>query len=209
MNRIPKNHTETIFASSEHLFSAFMELIRDSKKKYQSYSISFLLTVLTLTIQKFQVVCMDDIPSVEDKVRINIFIFDIDFIDGAMVGELSRRSIKKYEKNVQLIRYNSHICYVDNIHALFNAFRCPTCDTYFQKSGNLERHLIRCSERVKQIYPKNVYQIQKTLFVKLDSYDIQYTDDQKLFEKSRCFQLWVYLYTRRKIQKHRDDNLDW
>ena len=86
----------------------------------------------------FQGVCMDDIPSVEDKVGINFFIYDIDLIDGAMVGELARRSIKKYEKNVQLIRYNSHICYGDNINALFKAFRCSTCDTYFQKTGNLE-----------------------------------------------------------------------
>ena len=58
---------------------------------------------------KFQRVYMDDIPSVEDIVGINIFIYEIDFIDGAMVGELARRSIKKYEKSVQLIRYNSHI----------------------------------------------------------------------------------------------------
>ena len=71
---------------------------------------------------------MGDIPSVEDIVRINIFIYDIDFIDGAMVGELARRSIKNYEKNVQLIQYNSHICYVDNIHALIKAFCCATCD---------------------------------------------------------------------------------
>ena len=130
---------------------------------------------------KFQGVCMDDIPSVEDIVGINIFIYDIDLIDRAMVGELARRSIKKYGKNVQLIRYNSHICYVDNIHALFKAFRCPTCDTYFQKTGNLERHLVRCSERVKHIYPKNVYQLRETLSDKLDSFGIQYTDDQKLF----------------------------
>ena len=136
---------------------------------------------------KFQGVCMDDIPSVEDIVSINIFIYDVDFIDGAMVGELARRSIKKYEKNVQLIRYNSHICYVDNINALFKAIRCPTCDTYFQKTGNLKRHLVRCSERVKHIYPKNVYQLRKTLFDKLDSFDIQYTDDQKLFTNLAVF----------------------
>ena len=124
---------------------------------------------------------MDDIPFVEDIVGINTFLYDIDLIDDAMVGELARRSIKKYEKIVQLIRYKSHICYVDNIHALFKAFRCPTCDTNFQKTGNLERHLVRCSERVKHIYPKNMYQLRKTLFDKLDSFDNQYTDDQKLF----------------------------
>ena len=108
---------------------------------------------------RFQGVCMENIPYVEVIVAVNVFIYDIDFIDGAMVGELARRSIKKYEKSVQLIRYKSHICYVDNINALFKAFRCPTCDTYFQKRGNLERHLVRCSERVKHIYPKNEYQL--------------------------------------------------
>ena len=46
---------------------------------------------------------MDDISSVEDIVGINIFIYDIDLIDGAMVGELARRGIKKHKKNVQLV----------------------------------------------------------------------------------------------------------
>ena len=130
---------------------------------------------------------MIDIPSVEDIVAINIFKYDIDFIDGAMVGELPRRSIKKYGKSVQLIRYNGHICYIDNIHALFKAFRCPICDIFFRKTGNLERHLVRRSERVKHIYPKNVYQLRETLFDKLDSFDIQYTDDQKLFTNLAIF----------------------
>ena len=137
---------------------------------------------------KLQGVCVDVIPSVEDIVGINIFIYDMDLIDGAMVGELARRSIKKYEKNVELIRYNSHICYVDNIDALFKAFRCSTCDTFFKKIGNLERHLVRCSERVKHIHPKNVYQLRETLFDKLDSFDVQYTDDQKLFTNLAVFE---------------------
>ena len=136
---------------------------------------------------KFQGVCMDDIPSAAYIVGLNIFIYDIDLIDGAMVGELARRSIKKYKKSVQLIRYNSHICYVDKMHALFKAFRCPTCDTYFQKTGNLERHLVRCSERVKHIYPKKMYQLRETLFDMLDSFDIQYTDEQKLFTNLAVF----------------------
>ena len=149
----------------------------------------FLVNSTNTDPSKFQGVCMDDIPSVEDIVGINIFIYDIDLIDGAMVGELARRSIKMYEKSVQLMRYNNHICYVDNIHALFKAFRCPTCDTYFQKTGNLERHLVRCSERVKHIYPKNVYQLLELFFDKLDSFGIQYTDDQKLFNNLAVFDI--------------------
>ena len=152
---------------------------------------------------KIQGVCMDDIPSVEDIVGINIFIYDIDLIAGAMVGELARRSIKKYEKNVQLVRYNSQICYVDNINALFEAFRCPTCDTYFQKTANLERDLVRRSERVKYIYPKNVYQLRETLFDKLHSFDIQYTDDQKVFNKLAVFDLKLSVYRKKNSKTPR------
>ena len=81
----------------------------------------------------FPGVCVDALASVEDIVGISIFVNDIDFIDGSMVGDLARGSIKNQGKNVHLIQYNSHICYVDNINALFKAFRCPTCDTYFQR----------------------------------------------------------------------------
>ena len=71
--------------------------------------------------------------------------------------------------------------YLDtNRAAVFKAFRCPTCDKYFQNPGNLERHLVRCSERVKQVYPKIVYQLRETLFDQLDSFNIQYTDHQTL-----------------------------
>ena len=40
---------------------------------------------------------------------------------------------------------------------------------------------------MKQIYRKNVYQFRETLFDKLDSFDIQYTDDQKLFTNLAVF----------------------
>ena len=40
---------------------------------------------------------------------------------------------------------------------------------------------------MKHIYPKNVYQLRETLFDKLDSFDIQYTDDQRLFTNLAVF----------------------
>ena len=172
------------------LFRALALHLHGNERLEEETSKLFNLFLVNSTIpdpSKLQGVRMDDVPSVENIVGINIFKYDIDLFDGAMVGQLARRSIKKYEKNVQLIRCTSHICYVDNINALFKAFRCPTCDTYFQKTGNLERHLVRCSERVKHIYPKNVYQLRETLFDKLDSFDIQYTDGQRLFTNLAVF----------------------
>ena len=102
----------------------------------------------------FHGVHMTDNPKVEEMLQLNIFLYEIDFVDGELIGELVRRSFQKFEKSVKHLRYNNHICYVSDMNSLFTSFRCSTCDTIFSKTGNLERHLITCSERVKHIYPK-------------------------------------------------------
>ena len=106
---------------------------------------------------KFQGVHMTDIPKLEEMWQINIFLYGIDFVDGELIGELARRSFQKFEKSVKLLRYNNHICCVSDMNSFFKSFHCSTCVTTFSGTGNLERHLITCSERVKHIYPKNVY----------------------------------------------------
>ena len=65
--------------------------------------------------------------------------------------------------------------------------RCSFCDTIFSKTGNMERHLITCSERVKSIHPKNVYQLSETLFEKLGSFN-----NPKERIKS-CLKTWQFL----------------
>ena len=124
---------------------------------------------------------MTDIPKVEEIFQLNIFPYDIDFVDGELIGELARRSSQKYEKSVKVLRYNNHFCYVNNINPLFKAFRCTTCDTISSKTGNLERHLATCSDRVKHIYPKNVYGLRETLFEKLDAFKTPNKKERKLF----------------------------
>ena len=53
---------------------------------------------------------MNDIPTVEDLLILNILLFDIDIVDGNIVGELARRSVQKYETTVHLLGCNNHIC---------------------------------------------------------------------------------------------------
>ena len=131
---------------------------------------------------QFQGVHMNDIPTIEDLLTPNILLYDIDIVDGNIIGELARRSVQKYEKTVRLLRYNNHICYMSNIYAVFQAFHCPNCDTLFTREINLERQTT-CSERVRIIYPRNVYRIQETLFDKLDSFSIKYTSEKKTPQK--------------------------
>ena len=88
----------------------------------------------------------------------------------------------KIRKPLRLLRYNNHICYMNNLNAVFQSFRCPNCYTFFNRTFSLERPLTTCSERVKNVYPKNVYQTQETLFDKLDSFGIENTNEQTLFK---------------------------
>ena len=69
-----------------------------------------------------------------------------------------------------MLQHNNHIRYVNNIKAFFKAFPCSTCDTFFSNNGNLERHLVTCSERMKHIYPKNVYELREALFDQLTAF---------------------------------------
>ena len=167
------------------LFRALALHMHRNQRLEEETSIPFNLFINkmdSLTPNQFQGVHMNDIPIVEDLLTLNILLYDIDIVDGDIIGELARRSMQKYNNTVRLLRYNNLIRYVSNINAVFQAFRCPNCDTFFSRAFNLERHLTTCSERVKNVYPRNVYQIRETLFDKLESFGIYYTSDQKLFK---------------------------
>ena len=130
---------------------------------------------------------MNDIPVVENLLHLNIFLYERDIVDAKIVGELAQRSVQKYGKTIRLLRYNNHICYVSNINAVMRSFRCPNFDTFSIRTSSLERHLASCSERVKPVYPKKVYQIRETLFDKLNSYRIEYPKEQALLNNLILF----------------------
>ena len=43
---------------------------------------------------------MSDIPIVEDPLTLNILLYDINIVDGNIIGEHARRSVQKYDKTV-------------------------------------------------------------------------------------------------------------
>ena len=131
--------------------------------------------------------CMENFPAAEDFVHWDIFLYDCDIVDGCMIGQLATRGVRKHSNTVRLLRCNNRNCRVSKINALFWAFRCPSCDEVINRTGNLERLLITCNERFKYLFPMNVYQLQETLFDKLESFNIAYSDDQKLFIKVAIF----------------------
>ena len=113
--------------------------------------------VLVMILKIFRGISVEDLPFVEEIVQRNIFRHDFDIQEGEYVGELARRSIGSFDKTVKLLRFNSHINHTNDIDSFFKFFRCASCDTFFNKSDNFNNHLLRCKDRVRHIYPENVY----------------------------------------------------
>ena len=164
-----KNHTITCLTFEENtrqlyndnlcLFRALALHLHGSQRLGEETSKFFNLFINKkdgLSADQFQGVHVNDIPFVEDLLSPNIVLYDIDIVDGNIIGELARRSMQKYNNTVRLLRYNSHICNISNFNAVFQAFSCPNYDTFFNRTFNLDWHLTTCSERVKNVYPGNV-----------------------------------------------------
>ena len=85
-----KQNTKKPYKEELCLFRALPLHLHGNDKKLEEKTTKlfnlFLINSTNSGLSKFQGVCMDDIPSVEDLVAINIFIYDIDLIHGAMVG---------------------------------------------------------------------------------------------------------------------------
>ena len=91
-----------------------------------------------------------------------------------------------------------------------NTVKCLTFEDSNKKTNYdfLERHLFTCSERVRNVYPENLYQIGETLYDKLVSFGIKYTSDQKLFKNLAIFNFESILCSRGDLQTHKNKNLD-
>ena len=132
-------------------------------------------------------VCMQDITAVEDIVHADFFLYDIDTLDGSMIGELLRRCVGKYSNTVQLLRCNRYFCYFFKINGLSETFCCLPSDQFIKKADNRKRQFSTCKERNKRVFPENVYQLRNFLLEKLDSFIIPCSDDQKHFKKMAIF----------------------
>ena len=127
---------------------------------------------------------MNNIPSFEDLFLLTIVLYDIDKLNGNLIGELARLSLQKYENSVRLLRYNNQIRLRNSIKAVFQSSCCPKCGTFCTRVPKVERPLNKSNGRVKNVHPRNVCQIREKPLEKLDSSGIKYASDLKTLQKN-------------------------
>ena len=63
---------------------------------------------------------------------------------------------------------------------------CEDCDKEYRRS-DAARHRKSAKDRVRHIYPKNVYTLRETLFEKLEGFNIPVSKDNTLFNNLAIF----------------------
>ena len=110
------------------------------------------------------------------------FLYDIDLVGISTIGELLEKSLKKHFNTLCLLHHKSLFWYVSQNRVLFKFYQLPSCNQLIIKTGNLERFLSTHQERIQHVFPKNLYQLLRTLFKVVESFAIPYMDDRKLNE---------------------------
>ena len=142
---------------------------------------------------------MNNKPAVEDLIKTNSFLYDVDVVDGALVGEIEKKhGIVLQHSGASF--YNGHFSYISNINSPFKSYLCSSCCQFINKSGKLDRHLTTFTERLKRLFAKNVYQLREALFAKLGAFHIPYADEQELFRKMAVFGFDSILVDEEKIK---------
>ena len=128
--RKPCNHNLCIFRAPALHMHGNQRLEEKTSKLFKL----FINKLDGLSADQFQGVHMNDIFLVEDLLTRNIVLYDLDIVDGNIIGELESRSVQKFENTVRLLRYNNYICYLNNFNAVLQSFHCPNCHTFFKKT---------------------------------------------------------------------------
>ena len=155
---------------------------------------------------QFQWVQMNNLPAVGYLLTTNVLLYDIDIVDGDIIGQLATRSVKKYEKTARL-RYNNPVCYVSNKNAVFQEFCCLNCDNFSQRTFKLERNLTTCRNELKMSIPGTYMKSEK---LSLLSWTLLILSKRisKTLQRFCKIQLWITFCPRKDLQRNKDNKLD-
>ena len=69
---------------------------KELRRKLPRYSINSWKTIGATDPANYGSVCMENFAAVENIIQVNIFLYNIDIVEGPIIGELARRSVGIY-----------------------------------------------------------------------------------------------------------------
>ena len=152
---------------------------------------------------------MNDVLIVEELAQVKIFLYEKDIVEGANVKEFARTRVGKRSNTVQLLRYNSHICYVTipmlfpNPSSAHRAINLLLILETWQGIWRLARNDLRIFRPKPAISCVEHY---LTNWARLASL-IQTT--KKFFTNLANFEFYFNLYETGELQGYRNNNRVW
>ena len=182
-NRKPYHDNLCLFRAVAFELSGSQNLATETFKLFESF-----INLTNQDLFNFPGVCSNQISIVENLVKCNIQLFEICYDEsGTLCGQLSRRSAHTYQQTISLLQYDDHICWTDDIDTVLKRFRCLTCDHFFSRTKILLKHVPNCKENIKHVYPSGPYQLDSTIFERLQDVGIEVEAEHKMFQNLAVF----------------------
>ena len=132
-----------------------------------------------------------NIPHVEQCFQTNINIFSLNkdkTCDGVY------KSMGKFQdKTVYLNLYENHLSYIANFATYASKYRCSLCDRMFPSAHRLNRHAKTCENKTKPRFPGGYYNHLKTIFDKLEEWNIFVAPEKRFYPWFAVFDLEAVL----------------
>ena len=141
---------------------------------------------------EFAGVSLEDLSLVEEIFALSIYVYRLELTGDTTTAYLVRNSQSRNKTKLYLHLEDRHYCWIKNIRMYTKSYKCSFCSKLFKSGGILNRHASMCSSQTKLTYPNGVYTIPKTIFDKLDEYDIRVDRDRRHYPYFAVFDTESY-----------------
>ena len=122
--------------------------VNDCKEKLRKLLLTFVNEMDGVSPNQFKEFLKKKLPLVQFVITLKNILLDIEVVDTNNNGELAGRSVI-CGICMRVLRYDNRLFYENTTNAVFQSFRCLSCDTFFNITILLERHSTGRSERDK------------------------------------------------------------
>ena len=88
-------------------------------------------------------VTLSDLPKLESRFKVNINVFEYDFVNKCLSPQI--RTCQVYKTTLNLLLYQNHFAYIKNMDKATKSYSCQKCGRLWHHIGMLHRHEKICT----------------------------------------------------------------